>query len=263
MLKMSSVDGCILWGLRSKNTKPESDLMPLNDKRWLLHIRSASSASIRKVTAKSLFTPVVKTVDQKFLHQHIIQKSQQYKQVKESLWNKSMVIWSDSWRDMCCKDQQVACVLFCEHFCDNQTSFCEHFVIWVSVNHHFWYLVVHSYYHQYWTSLFLSTVALMTLRCSVTRNCTRTKNLCTIKSRVKTLFTISKSLSSVVVNTSRMQDHFRFSFWSPVLHAPTFTLFPCLEFVLPYICYDHLDTDHSTSKTSLSSKPVVSSTLHR
>lgn len=52
MLKMSSVDGCILWGLRSKNTKPESDLMPLNDKRWLLHIRSASSASIRKSHCK-------------------------------------------------------------------------------------------------------------------------------------------------------------------------------------------------------------------
>lgn len=213
--------------------------------------------ALEKVTAKSLFTPVVKKVDQKFLHQHIIQKSQQYKQVKESLWNKSMVIWSDSWRDVC-----AAKISKLHAFFDNQTSFCEHFVIWVSVNHHFWYLVVHSYYHQYWTSLCLSTVALMTLRCSVTRNCTRTKNLCTIKSRVKTLFTISKSLSSVVVNTSRMQDHFRFSFWSPVLHAQTFTLFPCLEFVFYYISYGHLYTDHSTSKTSLSRKPVVSSTLH-
>lgn len=32
MLKMSSVGGCILQGIRSKNTKPKSDLMPLNGK---------------------------------------------------------------------------------------------------------------------------------------------------------------------------------------------------------------------------------------
>lgn len=231
--------------------------MPLNDKRWLLHIRSASSASIRKLTAKSLFTPVVKTVDQKFLHQHIIKKVSNTSKSKKVSEIKA---WS---YEVTAGEICAAKISKLHAFCDNQTSFCEHFVIWVSVNHHFRYLVVHSYYHQYWTSLCLSTVALMTLRCSVTRNCTRTKNLCTIKSRVKTLFTISKSLSSVVVNKSRMQDHFRFSFWSPVLHAPTFTLFPCLEFVLPYICYGHLYTDHSTSKTSLSSKPVVSSTLHR